>query len=48
MDILQKEKFLGHESAAVGIARERMVVEFAEHLVHVDGHAQQLLILLEE
>ena len=39
---------IGHQSTAVGISRERMVVEFAIYFVHIDRHAQKLLVFLED
>ena len=38
----------GHQATAVGIALKGLVEQFAVELVHVDGNAQQLLILLEQ
>ena len=39
---------VGNEPTAVLVAPERMVVELAEHFVHVYFNAEQLLILFEE
>ena len=39
---------VSHQSTAVGIAFESLVKQFAVELVHIHGHTQQLLILLEQ
>ena len=45
---LARDIVVGNESAAVGIASKCIVVEFAEHLVHIYRNTKQLLIFLKE
>ena len=47
-DGLARDIVIADKSTAVGIAFEGVVVEFREHLVHVNGYAEQLLILTEQ
>ena len=47
-DRLTRDIVVSHESTAVGIAFEGCVEEGGVELIHVNGHAEQLLILLEQ
>ena len=47
-DGLAADVVVGHETTAVRVALEGLVEQLAVHLVHVDRHAKQLLILLEQ
>ena len=42
------EVVVGHQAAAVGVAFQRVVVELAVDVVHVDGQSHQFLVFLEE
>ena len=47
-DRLAADVVVGHQTTAVGVALEGLVTQLAIELVHVDGHTEQLLILLKE